>query len=83
MKPKIISLLIYFLSVMNLNARPYFFEQDSEPYVNLTGTTSINGATIWTPFQSFTVPIGFNFRFMGLSPNKFLSNFINDAFGNN
>lgn len=48
-------------------AQPYFFSQQTVPYSELTGTTSINNSTVWSSFQSFSVPIGFNFEFMGNS----------------
>lgn len=64
MKLKSIVLAVMISLSTALFSQPYFFSQQTEPYINLTGTTSINNGTIWSSFQSFSVPIGFNFEFM-------------------
>jgi len=48
-----------------VQAQPYFFTQSSAAYSSLSGSTSINGSTVWNSFQSFAVPSGFSFGFMG------------------
>lgn len=68
MKNLLITILIL-SSVTKISAQSYQFSQSSSAYSNLTGTTSINGSTVWSSFQSFTVPIGFAFNFMGNNYN--------------
>jgi hypothetical protein len=45
--------------------QPYSFSSSSVTYASLTGTTSVNGSTVWSYATSFSVPIGFTFNFMG------------------
>ncbi len=46
-------------------AQPYSYQETSSTYTPLTGATSINNGNVWSSFQSFTVPIGFTFTYMG------------------
>lgn len=46
-------------------SQPYLYSESSSTYSNLTGATSINGGAVWSSFQSFNVPIGFSFQYMG------------------
>lgn len=65
---------ILFLQLTNLGiSQPYNFTATTDPYIPLTGTTSINGSTVWSYATSFSVSIGFTFNFMG---NNYSSIFI-------
>lgn len=62
---KCILTLFYFLILFCLKAQPYQFSQSTSVYADLASPVSINGSTVWSSFQSFSVPIGFTFQFMG------------------
>ena len=38
--------------------------QSNEPYKNLENAISINTENVWSGFQAFSIPIGFNFQYM-------------------
>lgn len=50
-----------------LSAQPYNFAKYSGTYTELTSPNIVSLTTPWTPFQSHTVPIGFNFVFYSQS----------------
>ena len=60
-------LTLTFAITLSANAQPYFFLQDTAGYTPLSNGTSINSGTVWSGFQTFSVPIGFNFDFMDAS----------------
>lgn len=57
--------LLVFLATLKLNAQTYAFTQLTDPYVELTGATTLTTSSPWTYASAFTVPIGFTFNFMG------------------
>ncbi len=67
---QIIIISLLFLGTIQLQGQPYFFSQYTQSYTNLSNTISINNGNIWSGFQTFTVPIGFSFDFMGNSFNS-------------
>ncbi len=59
-------LFLFLIAALRLNAQSYPFTQLTDPYVDLTGPTTLTTSTPWTYASAFTVPIGFNFTFMGM-----------------
>jgi hypothetical protein len=55
---------VFFLSQL-VSAQPYSYQETSATYTPLAGATSINNGSVWSSFQSFTVPTGFPFTYMG------------------
>ena len=62
-------LLILIVS-LRLNAQTYSFTQLTDPYVELSGATTLTTTAPWTYASAFTVPIGFTFNFMGTNYNS-------------
>jgi len=62
---QILLISILFLSTINLQSQPYFFSQSTESFKFLKDSVSINNGNIWSGFQTFNIPIGFTFEFMG------------------
>ncbi|MCB0641811.1 MAG: T9SS type A sorting domain-containing protein [Phaeodactylibacter sp.] len=64
------TLTLVVLAVMAFNAQflqaqdPYYFLAYSEPYEELTGTTSLNNGQTWDD-PEYAVPIGFDFEIFG------------------
>jgi hypothetical protein len=64
MKRIFLAILMLF-SIVQLQAQPYSFTQYTSPYTPLSNGTSINNGNTWSGFQTFNVPIGFSFEFVG------------------
>ena len=60
-----LTLLTIFLAFGSLPGQPYFFYQSTDAYTELSGGTSANGSSTWSGFSTLTIPIGFNFEYMG------------------
>lgn len=69
----LIFLVLLGLSVQSVAQTTYTLSKLSNTYANLVSPVSINGTSIWSSFQSFSVPIGFTFTFMG---NNYTTIFI-------
>jgi hypothetical protein len=61
---KIFILLPILVSFQLSFAQPYFLWEDQQSYSNLGSPTNVNGSTVWSGFDLFTIPIGFDFEFM-------------------
>lgn len=53
------------LIITSVEAQTYSFTESTGTYTDLTGTTSINGSTVWDN-EEFTIPIGFSFRYFDM-----------------
>lgn len=53
--------------MLNAHSQPYYFSHYTETYTPLTSGTSMNNGATWGGFQTFSVPIGFSFDYMGTS----------------
>lgn len=64
--------LAIFLSLVSVRvcAQPYYFQKSTAPYSPLTNPISVNNGSVWSGFQTFPVPIGFDFDFMNSAFNS-------------
>jgi hypothetical protein len=60
------TLLLFLLSALAAKSQTvYSLQKFSAIYVPIAGGTTVSGNSPWTPFQSFTVPVGFAFNYFG------------------
>ena len=57
-------LSLFLIGISQSYAQSYSFSQSNEPYKNLENAISINTENVWSGFQAFSIPIGFNFQYM-------------------
>ena len=57
-------LSLFLIGISQSYAQSYSFSQSNEPYKNLENAVSINTENVWSGFQAFSIPIGFNFQYM-------------------
>lgn len=61
-----ISIVIILLSLATLtHGQPYYFTQRTETYTELNGASSLDNGITWGGALGVTIPIGFNYDFMG------------------
>ena len=57
-------LSIFLTGIAQSYGQSYSFSQSKESYKQLENGISINAANLWSGFQAFSIPMGFNFHYM-------------------
>ena len=57
-------LSIFLTGIAQSYGQSYSFSQSKESYKQLENAVSINAENLWSGFQTFSIPIGFNFHYM-------------------
>ncbi len=63
----LVILFSLFIAASSLKSQPYYFSKANQSFEFLEDSISINNGALWSGFKTFTIPIGFAFKFMDKS----------------